>query len=74
MSDEPEPPRPNTLFRPPTQRPPGGLRDARNRSGEESEKIPPPVARGIAVTQNAPMIWTCAAERIGYLENVLGAN
>lgn len=52
----------------------GPLRDARNRSGEESTQIPPPVARGIAVTQNVPMIWTCAAERIAYLENVLGAN
>ncbi len=52
----------------------GPLRDARNRSGEESTQIPPPVARGIAVTQNVPMIWTCAAERIAYLESVLGAN
>lgn len=52
----------------------GPLRDARNRSGEETTQIPPPVARGIAVTQNVPMIWTCAAERIAYLENVLGAN
>ena len=52
----------------------GPLRDARNRSGEESDKIPPPVARGIAVTQNVPMIWACAAERIAYIERTLGAN
>ncbi|MGH7352994.1 MAG: hypothetical protein ACRELS_00240 [Candidatus Rokuibacteriota bacterium] len=50
------------------------LRDVRNRPGEETTAMPPPVARGIAVTQNVPMIWTCAAERIAYLENILGAN
>lgn len=50
----------------------GPLRDARNRAGEETTQIPPPIARGLAVTQNVPMIWTCAAERIAYLENALG--